>query len=197
MAQDGSLMRGSPLIDKTSLSSYPVDRAGTVDAARFQRVSNRLIDIGAYEYDWRGDFARSFGRRGLAVLEASENVTTNSTGGLRLSNSDTLRVKWPASGADARTYSFIVEVEGDGTLVYSGPDGSSVEITEADGVKSVMFSNIEDDFESEFSVSSKPEDTLFSLSEYDNVKVSFEGVIVKSDSGMAYVEEYDAENDNQ
>ena len=28
---------------------------------------------------------------------------------------------------------------------------------------------IEDDFESEFSVSSKPEDTLFSLSEYDNV----------------------------
>lgn len=33
------------------------------------------------------------------------------------------------------------------------------------------------------------------ISEYDNVKVSFEGVIVKSDSGMAYVEEYDAEND--
>ena len=28
---------------------------------------------------------------------------------------------------------------------------------------------IEDDFESEFSVSSKPEDTLYSLSEYDNV----------------------------
>lgn len=28
---------------------------------------------------------------------------------------------------------------------------------------------VEDDFESEFSVSSKPEDTLFSLSEYDNV----------------------------
>ena len=153
MAQDGSLMRGSPLIDKTSLSSYPVDRAGTVDAARFQRVSNRFIDIGAYEYDWRGDFARSFGRRGLAVLEASENVTTNSTGGLRLSDSDALRVKWPASGADARTYSFIVQVEGDGTLVYSGPDGSSVEITEADGVKSVVFSNVEDDFESAFSFS--------------------------------------------
>ena len=33
------------------------------------------------------------------------------------------------------------------------------------------------------------------ISEYENVKVSFEGVIVKSDSGMAYVEEYDAEND--
>ena len=33
------------------------------------------------------------------------------------------------------------------------------------------------------------------ITEYDNAKVAFEGVVIKADSGSVFIEEYDAEND--
>lgn len=152
MNADGSLRRGSPLVDAGSDLLYAAVSAGDADAALRQRVYNRVIDIGAREYDWRGDFARVFGRHGgFSVVEAGENVTTNATAGLKLSDRDTLGISWPDAAGETREYAFTVEVSGEGTLVYSVNGGEVVEVTAADGVKEAVVSGVTGDFGTEFS----------------------------------------------
>jgi len=64
------------------------------DYAGGQRVYNDgKIDIGAGEYDWRGDFAKTLaGKRGVSVVAAGENVTTNAVLGLDVPAGDALKM---------------------------------------------------------------------------------------------------------
>lgn len=144
MNADGSLQKGSPLVDVGSNLLYKAS-AGAVDKSGGQRVYNRTIDIGAYEYDWRGDFAKSLKRaKALTVPVASENVTTNAAGGVMLQDGDALTAVW-TNGVDFATdYFFKVEVTGAGTLTYSVNGGDPVFVTSADGEKEVSVPDVED-----------------------------------------------------
>ncbi len=147
MNADGSLQKGSPLIDVgvNLLYTNVQTKAGSTDKAGGQRVYNRTIDIGAYEYDWRGDFAKSLKRtRSLTVPVAGENVTTNAAGGVMLQDGDALTAVW-TNGVDFATdYFFKVEVTGAGTLTYSVNGGDPVFVTSADGEKEVSVPDVED-----------------------------------------------------
>ena len=63
-----------------SAFAYEADK----DFAGGQRIYNGQIDIGSGEYDWRPTFAAELGRR-FTVTYASPSVTTNTTGGLLVS----------------------------------------------------------------------------------------------------------------
>jgi len=75
---------------------------GDQDAAGAQRVMNGTIDVGAFEYDWRGDYAQAMNRR-VTVSEASANVVEDANG--------------------------VLTVTGDGGVVFSvaGSEGQSVD----------------------------------------------------------------------
>ena len=132
MNADGSLQKGSPLIDvgENLLYTNVQTKAGTTDKSGGQRVYNRTIDIGAYEYDWRGDFAEALRnpRRALAVTAASENVTTNAADGVTLSGGDSLSVEWEHADYKTHDFSFVVSVSGEGTFTYAVAGGEPVEV---------------------------------------------------------------------
>ena len=75
--------KGSPLIDRGRndlYAKFPADVADALaktDLAGSQRVYSGSIDIGAYEYDWRRDFAKTLKRSQLEVVSASADVVTS------------------------------------------------------------------------------------------------------------------------
>ena len=129
MNADGTLKKGSALVDAGTNGLY-FSSIGATDMSGGQRVYNRTIDMGACEYDWRGDFAAALRspRRALAVTAASENVTTNAAGGVTLSGGDSLSVEWENSDGKAHDFSFGVAVSGGGTFTYSVAGGEPVEV---------------------------------------------------------------------
>jgi hypothetical protein len=129
MNADGTLKKGSALVDAGTNGLY-FSSIGATDMSGGQRIYSRTIDMGACEYDWRGDFAAALRspRRALAVTAASENVATNAAGGVALSGGDSLSVEWENSDGKVHDYSFVVEVSGGGTFAYSVAGGEPVEI---------------------------------------------------------------------
>ena len=92
---------------------------GDEDLEDGQRIYNGTIDIGCFEFDWRGDFARALGRsRSLVVSAASPSVTTNAAGGLLLpGDGAALAATWTnRSAPHGAEYSFAAQVTGDATL---------------------------------------------------------------------------------
>lgn len=83
-----------------------------IDCMGGQRVYNRVVDIGGSEIDWRGDFAKSLAKRGVAVEYASAGVTTNAVAGVDIADGDALSVvctlKTPGR------VSFLVSISGEG-----------------------------------------------------------------------------------
>ena len=63
-------VRGTPSVD-TGLESA---EAGETDLAGNPRVLNGAIDIGCYEADWKGQYAKDLGGRRATVTEATVNV---------------------------------------------------------------------------------------------------------------------------
>ena len=118
---------GSPLVDTADKELYDAVIAQLVpdvarrlaqeplDVAGGQRVYNAALDIGAGEYDWRGDFAKELRMRGVEVEEASANVTANAVKGLDLADGDTLKFKGVSLKVPG-TVSFTVTVAGEGTV---------------------------------------------------------------------------------
>ena len=146
MNADGSLQKGSPLIDAGSnlLYTNAQAKAGSADLSGGQRIYNRTIDIGACEYDWRGDFAGALRnpRRALAVTAASENVTTNAAEGVTLSGGDTLSVEWEHADDKAHDFSFVVAVEGGGAFTYTVAGGEPVEVAATGEPTTVTIKNV-------------------------------------------------------
>ena len=63
------------------------------DYAGGQRVYNGRLDLGAGEHDWRGDFAKTLAKKGVAVEVATANVTTNLEAGVDVPAGESLRLK--------------------------------------------------------------------------------------------------------
>lgn len=151
MNADGTLTKGSALVD-TGTNGLYFSSIGAKDVSGGQRIYNRTIDMGAYEYDWRGDFAEALRRprRALVVTAASENVTTNAAGGVTLSGGDSLSVEWENSDGKVHDFSFVVEVSGGGTFTYSVAGGESVEVIAAGEPQTVEIKDFSGAFDVKF-----------------------------------------------
>lgn len=68
-------------IDAGNPNYYSISDMGDTDIYGTPRILNGVIDVGAYEYDWRPSFAAELGKR-FTMTYASPSVTTNATGGL-------------------------------------------------------------------------------------------------------------------
>ena len=85
------------------------------DAAGNPRISNVTVDIGAFEHDWRVEFASALGR-GVRVTEASAGVTLEN-GKVKLTDGASISGVWPAiSTQDRMRYKVTVGAEGEGRL---------------------------------------------------------------------------------
>jgi hypothetical protein len=89
-----------------------------VDLDGSQRIYNGTIDVGCWEYDWRGEFSRVLGSRSsFSVVSASPAVTADGADVVRLSgDGSTLDVRWTDAGNCTKRYSFAAGVTGTGTL---------------------------------------------------------------------------------
>ena len=100
---------------------------------------NGKIDVGAVEYDWRGDFGERLNPKGRAeVVSAGENVTTNTVAGILVPDGESVEVDYslrrdtachftavPAAGGsvDARNGDAVLSPDSAGRYTYSGKAG--------------------------------------------------------------------------
>ena len=137
MMLDGNYapIKGSPLIDRGCSDTYGTIVAEDMltnadkDILGNQRIYNKAIDVGAFEYDWRNDFAVLIGKSGLSVVEASGNVETNGVRALKVNSGGSIAIDW--SLREQGSYMFKVTSEGDGVKVLR--DGEEVSV-DAEGV---------------------------------------------------------------
>lgn len=119
LAVDADYMpaKDSALVDAGLNSDIPAQLHGR-DALGHQRIWNGTVDIGAVEYDWRGDFTAALGGGqsgvSLQVTEASPDVLLVN-GSLQLMGGASLTCAW--SGLRPNSIrSFAAQVAGSGTL---------------------------------------------------------------------------------
>lgn len=112
---NGRPLTGSASIDAGSNGLLlPVLADG--DLGGNQRIMNRTVDAGCWEYDCRGDYARVLKRRGVTVTEVSPDAVA-ANGGIEIA-AGTLSLVWEHRQADLDC-NFSVEVTGTGTLTVS------------------------------------------------------------------------------
>ena len=111
-----------------------------VDVDGLPRVSNRVIDLGAAEYDWRPEFGKTLSRRHVAVRTATANVTTNAVAGLELADGDVLELDWTFK-AEGRAAFDVVAGAGEVVVFVDGvrvlPEGVRYSIAGTSGVHRV------------------------------------------------------------
>ena len=114
--EDYRPLAGSVAIDAGSWDNYALitnslKTAGveSLDLLGGQRVYNGKIDVGCGEYNWCDDFTRTLATRGLTVVDASDNVTTNLSAGLDIPAGQSLKLGMQLKSCN--TVSFIVSTE--------------------------------------------------------------------------------------
>ncbi|MBQ3290423.1 MAG: hypothetical protein IJH50_13560 [Kiritimatiellae bacterium] len=112
LSADGRPFADSPVID-CGANDYVLDIGGRKDADGGQRIYNGTVDIGCFEYDWRGDYARAIGG-GVSVTKASPGVVLRD-GAVRLVDGEMLSGEWPATPRRG-TYDVPANVSGAGKL---------------------------------------------------------------------------------
>lgn len=122
LAADGRPVRGSLVVDAGDASVTSDALLTGCDAAGLPRVSNGRLDVGAFEYDWRPDFAAALSPKGVSVAEADPSARLVD-GAVVLPSGD-LVVDWTLS--DAAPAYCTVNVTGTGTLTVM-LDGEPVE----------------------------------------------------------------------
>ena len=122
---------GRPDISDPTTAKYAIDRGDNAyyvypdawaseagkDSAGGQRIYNRTVDIGAGEYDWRGAFAKTLARRGVALDVATPNVTTNLETGLDVPAGESLGMK------------LVLKTDGKVSFKAVADDGAAVTVT--------------------------------------------------------------------
>jgi hypothetical protein len=149
IGEDYRPLAGSVAIDAGSWDNYALitnslKNAGveSLDLFGGRRVFNGKIDVGCGEYNWCDDFTRTLATRGLTVVDASDNVTTNLSAGLDIPAGQSLKLGMQLKSCN--TVSFIVTTEtpeavsvlADGNAVAIG-DGGKVAFLADVGVHTV------------------------------------------------------------
>ena len=117
---------GSPLIDKGSSSlyaAYLTEAAAALsktDLAGNQRVYNGAIDMGAFEYDWRGDFAQTLKRSQVSVVSAGEGVVTNDVKSLSVPSGASIEIDWSIERDGQHTFYAVADSVGTVTVTCDG-----------------------------------------------------------------------------
>ena len=88
--------------------------AGDVDVAGEARVKNGAIDIGAFEYDWKGDYAAALGDK---VTVTDETGVVETDGQVTLVNGATLAADWAGRTGRHTVYEIAATLNGAGSLV--------------------------------------------------------------------------------
>lgn len=122
MMLDGNYMpiKGSPLIDSGRNDLYyafPEDVASALaesDLAGGQRIYNGNIDIGAFEYDWRSDFAKRLKGSQISVVSASEGVAMSGDDALSVPMDASVEIVWVVKRNGV--HSFCVDGDGGGIV---------------------------------------------------------------------------------
>ena len=124
-------MAGSFLIDFFATTNVHAMFEGR-DVVGGQRVYNGALDVGAYEYDWRADYAATLGGRRVSVSRADPGVVKDGTR-VRI-DAGTLELL-ASSGITSQPtrYVFPLQVTGTGTLTVMLNGELVATFTSADG----------------------------------------------------------------
>jgi len=120
-------MAGSTLIDRGRSDLYyakfpeaVADVLAKTDIAGTQRIYNDTIDIGAFEYDWRGDFAKTLKRSQVEVVSASAAVVTNGVRSLTVPSDASIEIDWSVKADGQHTFYVVAEGEGSVSVTCGG-----------------------------------------------------------------------------
>ena len=112
---DGTPQQDSIAVDAGSNTLVSAAHNG-VDIAGSQRVYNGVVDIGAYEYDWRPAYAAAINGSQCAVVKASPEVTLGQDGKVSVVDTLAMTLRSAAPSGRSSKYSVPVSVTGNGTL---------------------------------------------------------------------------------
>lgn len=112
------------------LDLLPADVRG-LDRGKGQRIYNGTVDLGAWEFDKRPDFAHDIGKR-FEVPYASTNVVETQAGVVRINGGQSLSIAWKDKESKPLAFSLPVVVRS-GTLAVM-VNGSCVANLTSDGV---------------------------------------------------------------
>ena len=123
LAADYAPLKGNVAIDAGRFGDYATNgwkeaifaAEGGKDVLGGQRVYNGQIDLGAVEYDWRGDYAKDLGRR-ITVTDAAPGVVETEEGAVRVSADAPLTLVWAPRAKAGTKLHFDVSVTGTGSL---------------------------------------------------------------------------------
>lgn len=123
---------GSPALGNGNRALYDESQCGTEDLHGHGLLSNNGFDIGAFQSDWRGYYARRIGGRTLACTAVSPTAYWTD-GGLRLGDGDSAEfaLKEPVTPGDPVVLRTQAAVSGTGTLTVE-TDAGAVDYTADD-----------------------------------------------------------------
>ena len=136
---DGVPAKDSPAVDVLEAEGVSEFFCG-VDAANSQRVYNGRLDLGAFEYDWRGDYAVRIGGKPSVVTVASPNLVESIDGKTLVLKEGDFSLVLEGGDTKANTkYTLPFEVTGEGvlTVILNG----NVYGTFKRGIAEIMFKN--------------------------------------------------------
>jgi hypothetical protein len=147
---------GSQLIDTADKKFYKSnDEALDGDLLGGQRIYNGRLDIGCYEYDWRGSFADMLHDTRLSVVSASQDVVKDDSNQVKIAAGHSLEGEWRSRGG---TLSFNVSVVGNGSFTFEIDDDVLAVVSEStSGLVSVKIPQGDHTFK--MSCSQKPDAT--------------------------------------
>ena len=135
-------LKTSTLVVDKAVATSAFDWLRDRDAGGGQRVYNGTADIGAFEYDWRGDYAADLGVK--TVPTATPGVVEEVAGqSVRLGAGELALLFTGGDPSLATLYTIPVEVQGAGTLTATLNGEVLTNLTSAAGVASIVFRNRE------------------------------------------------------
>ena len=138
---NGVPQKDSPAVDAIAAADVPAILGGQ-DADGGQRIYNGKADLGAFEYDWRGDYARYLGGAKAAAPKASANLVEARDASSLVLGEGAFDLTLLGGTTDAPTkYALPLEVLGAGTLTVVVNGAQTNLYTAADGAATLAFKN--------------------------------------------------------
>ena len=127
-------LRTSTLVLDKGVSTTCDAYQPATDAYGVQRTYNGARDIGAFEYDWRKDYAADLG--GLAKVGKADPQVVETNGKVLVKDGEIALAFAPYSGRTAK-YDIPLEVTGTGTLTVKAGDTAIATYTATDGARTL------------------------------------------------------------